>query len=127
MNEPSDYDLSYYDRRQLATEPPPVRDTQPSPPVERWPTLVSIGLGDALDSLERVTTWAQKGKHRGKKWSGQDQQHQVGKLLGHLSAGLKGQLKDEDTGEHPYAHVAARALMLLGLVLMESVDNGPAE
>ncbi len=94
------------------------RDTDPGCLVpERWPTLVSIGLGESIDAIERVCSWAQAGKHRGEKWSTQSAEHQVGKLLGHLAAGMKGQTVDEETGEHPYAHVAARCLMLLGLAL----------
>ena len=84
---------------------------------ERWPTLEAIGLGEALDAVERVTAWAQRGKHPGPKWAGQTMEHQTAKLLGHLSRAMKGETADEDTGEHPFAHVAARALMLLGLAL----------
>lgn len=102
---------------------PKERDTDPAPGPEheppRFPTTVGIGLGEALDAVERVTTWAQQGKHQGAKWSTQTEEHQVGKMLGHLARGMKGETVDEDTGEHPYAHVAARALMLLGLVLQQ--------
>jgi len=96
------------------------RDTDRAPPPDRFPMLLSIGLGDALDAVERVVVWAQKGKHRGKKWETQSVEHQTGKLLRHLGSGTLGELSDEDTGEHPFAHVAARALMLLGLVLKQS-------
>jgi len=89
----------------------------PPLPSERWPTLRAIGLADALDAVERVTAWAQQGKHPGPKWAGQSVPHQIAKMLGHLAAGMKGVTADEDTGEHPYAHVAARCLMMLGLVL----------
>lgn len=90
---------------------------RPTLPTTRWPTLEAIGLGDALDAVERVTAWAQRGKHPGPKWATQTEWHQQAKLLGHLAAGMKGTAVDEDTGEHPFAHVAARALMLLGLAL----------
>lgn len=104
----------------LWTDPDRARDTEPPPPdLSRWPTLAAIGLGDALDAMERVTTWAQQGKHRGKKWETQTKDHQIGKLLGHLAAGMKGEQVDEETGEHPYAHTAVRALMLLGIALQE--------
>lgn len=93
------------------------RDTDRAPPPERFPMLLTIGLGDALDAVERVVVWAQNGKHRGKKWESQTPEHQQGKLLRHLGSGMLGETVDEDTGEHPFAHVAARALMLLGLVL----------
>jgi hypothetical protein len=107
-------------RERDAQRPQRIRDTEPAPapPPERWPTLVAIGLGDALDSIERVTAWAQNGKHKGAKWSTQTQEHQIGKLLGHIAKAMKGEQVDEDTGEHPYAHVAARSLMLLGLALI---------
>jgi hypothetical protein len=95
-----------------------VHDTDPAPAPSRWPTLEAIGLGDALDAVERVCAWAQRGKHLGTKWSRQTVDHQATKLCGHLCRGLYGkETADEDTGEHPFAHVAARALMLLGLVL----------
>lgn len=94
-------------------------------PTERWPTLVAIGLGDALDAVERVTAWAQQGKHPGPKWASQTTEHQVAKLLGHLSRAMKGETADEDTGEHPYAHVAARALMLLGLIQRKQESHKP--
>lgn len=93
------------------------RDTDRVPPPERFPMLLAIGLGDALDAVERVVVWAQNGKHQGKKWESQTVEHQQGKLLRHLGCGLVGDVADEDTGEHPFAHVAARALMLLGLIL----------
>lgn len=93
------------------------RDTDPAPAIERFPTLLAIGLGDALDAVERVTAWAQTGKHPGQKWATQTVEHQAGKLVRHLGSGLVGETVDEDTGEHPFAHVVARALMLLGLVL----------
>lgn len=99
--------------------PPPDHDTDPAPAPERWPTLLSIGLGDALDAIERVAAWAQQGKHPGPKWASQTVAHQASKLVGHLGRGLAGELADEDTGEHPFAHVGARALMLLGLVLRQ--------
>lgn len=123
MTDPSDYDPWYYEREKNARHArvridPPEHDTDPAPapPPERWPTLTSIGLGDALDAVERVTAWAQRGKHPGPKWASQTVAHQAAKLVGHLGRGLAGELADEDTGEHPFAHVAARALMLLGLV-----------
>ncbi len=84
---------------------------------QRWPTLAAIGLAEALDAVERVARWAQEGKHPGPKWATQTTEHQAGKLVKHLGYGLCGDTQDEDTGEHPYAHAAARALMLLGLVL----------
>lgn len=86
-------------------------------PTERWPTLLAIGLGDALDAVERVAAWAQRGKHPGPVWASQTTEHQTGKLLGHIARAMKGETRDEETGEPPYAHVAARALMLVGLAL----------
>ncbi len=106
------------------------RDTDPAPPEhepERYPTLHAIGLTEALDAVERVAAWAQRGKHPGGEWSTQTVSHQLAKMLGHVARGMKGEAADEDTGEHPYAHVAARALMLVGLVLREAevVPNPP--
>ena len=93
-------------------------DTDPAPgPDDPYPTLHTIGLGPALEAVERVCAWANRGKHAGPKWAAQTVSHQSAKMMKHAGAGLCGQTEDEDTGEHPFAHVAARALMLLGLVL----------
>lgn len=93
--------------------------TAPALHQDRYPTLHAIGLGPSLAAVERVAAWAQRGKHPGPKWATQTIMHQVGKLLGHMRNGMLGESVDEDTGEHPYAHVAARALMLLGLALQK--------
>ena len=93
-------------------------DTDPAPGIDDpYPTIHAIGLGPALEAVERVCAWAGRGKHPGKKWATQTVSHQSAKMMKHAGAGLCGETADEDTGEHPFAHVAARSLMLLGLVL----------
>jgi hypothetical protein len=96
-------------------------DTDPIPPPatpsDRWPTLVAIGLVDALDEVESVAAGNQ-GKHPGRKWVTKSISHHDAKAIKHLGTVQCGQPFDADTGKRGRAHAALRLLMALGLELM---------
>ncbi len=80
----------------------------------------TIGLGEALAEVDRVIAFNQS-KHPGSKWKTQTVKHHCGKLLKHLGAAQTGERFDPDTKRNALAHVVARALMALGLELVEDM------
>lgn len=77
------------------------------------PTLVSIGLLDALLEVERVLAWNQTEKHPGAKWKSKSVDWHDSKAVSHLSKAQIESLKDDETGCSHRAHAACRLLMSL--------------
>lgn len=91
--------------------------TLPPPPM--LPAVSRIPP-EALAAVERVLA------HRAgvvaevvgqERWRQTTPQHQATKCATHASECLRGVVSDRDTGEHPLAHAAARALLGLALYL----------
>jgi hypothetical protein len=78
----------------------------------------TIGLGEALAEVDRVIAGSQK-KHPSSKWRTYSSKHHQGKLLRHLGSWLAGEKNDAESGCSHLAHLAARALMLAGIVIEE--------
>lgn len=77
------------------------------------PTLVAIGLKDALVEVEAVLAWNQTEKHPDSKWKTKTAAWHNAKALKHLSQSQCGVLQDEETKRSHMAHAAARLLMSL--------------
>lgn len=95
----------------------PKRDTDRAPEGERWPTLIAIGLGDALDAVEEIAA-AHQSKHPGRKWITKTVAHHDAKSIKHLSTVQCGQPRDLDSGLPGRAHAALRMVMALALELL---------
>lgn len=78
----------------------------------------TIGLEGALAEVDEVIR-ASQGKHPQQKWRTYSAKTHQGKLLGHVGKFLIGERNDQDTKRHHLAHMAARALMMLAIVLEE--------
>ena len=86
------------------------------------PTFASLGLTPALFEVLAVLA-ASDGKHPHSDWSARTVEHHAEKLDGHLDRWLAGERVDGESGRRALAHVAARALMALGVEL-KGLDDG---
>lgn len=77
------------------------------------PTLVSIGLLDALLEVEGVLAWNSTEKHPGAKWKAKSISYHDAKGVGHLSKAQCGELVDSETQCRHRAHSICRLLMSL--------------
>lgn len=105
------------DNRGSELRPPPVPSTghvsNGQPPVSRIPheaiAAVERVLASRADAVAEVP-----GSER---WRSTTVTHQCVKTLSHAEEAINGVEADRDTGEHPLAHAAARALLGLALAL----------
>jgi len=89
------------------------------------PTFASLGLTPALFEVLAVLA-ASDGKHPHSDWSARTVEHHAAKLEGHFERWQAGERIDggiDGTGRRALAHVAARALMALGVEL-KGLDDG---
>ncbi len=84
------------------------------------PTLVSIGLLDALLEVEAVLAWNSEEKHPGAKWKSKSVSWHDSKAVSHLSQAQHVSLKDHETGKSHRAHACCRLLMALA----HELNNG---
>lgn len=81
-----------------------------------YPILHQIGLGSALDALERL---AAKGaeKYPGNDWRERGTDEHLAHAACHLDYAENPEVLDDETGEPHAVHFALRALMALGCVI----------
>ncbi len=96
-------------------EGPPTE--RPLAPEERWPTLCSMGVAEALDVVERVAAFNRKGKYPDDPWRQKSITHHDAKGLWHHARAQVGEQLDHETNEPHRAHAILRFLMSLGLEL----------
>lgn len=91
-------------------------DTDPAEPVAAAPRIPT----EALAAVERVLAFraAAVSEVPGhERWRQTTPQHQAAKAASHALEAYEGTEADHETGEHPLAHAAARALLGLALAL----------
>lgn len=84
---------------------------------ESIPTLINIGLLDALLEVEKVLAWNETDKHPGAKWKSKTIGYHDSKAISHLHWSQCGVMEDYETGCSHRAHAACRLLMSLALEL----------
>lgn len=77
------------------------------------PTLVQIGLLDALQEVESVLAWNSSEKHSDAKWKRQTVDWHDAKAVNHLNQARLEGTPDNETGKSHRAHSACRLLMSL--------------
>lgn len=91
--------------------------TERPPAAERWPTLCSMGVEEALDAVERVASFNRNGKYPDDPWRHKTVIHHDAKGLWHHARAQVGERLDHETNEPHRAHAILRFLMSLGLEL----------
>jgi dATP/dGTP diphosphohydrolase len=87
------------------------------------PTLVSVGLLDALKEVEAVLSWNATEKHSDCKWKRKSISYHDAKSIKHLSEAQCGNLNDHETGRRHRAHAICRLLMSLAHELKDCNEN----
>ncbi len=88
-----------------------------------FPTLVQIGLYDALQAVEDVVAWNQTCKHSDEKWKKKTIGYHDAKGIGHLNSAQCGITDDTETLLPHRAHAVTRLLMALALELKQNYDG----
>lgn len=86
------------------------------------PTLVAIGLLDALLEVESVLAWNEAEKHTGSKWKSKNSFYHDAKAISHLSRSQCGELTDAETLKSHRAHSVCRLLMSLAHELSQDTS-----
>ncbi len=108
-----DWDAFEASRRNLESE------AQPSSITNGQPSRIPP---EALAAVERVLAFRADavaevpGQER---WRSTTVEHQLAKVISHAAEVQAGATADHDTGVHPAAHVAARALLMCALALQQ--------
>lgn len=87
------------------------------------PTLVAIGLGEALLEVEEVLAWNQTEKHPNAKWKSKSIAYHDAKGVSHLNKAQCGDLVDSETKCRHRAHAICRLMMSLQHELNQSNDT----
>lgn len=82
---------------------------------DKYPTLHEIGLGPALEALERL---ALKGREKYPKddWLERGSEEHLEHAYDHADAAISGATYDVETGERDALHAALRCLMAVGCI-----------
>jgi hypothetical protein len=84
---------------------------------DKYPTMHALGLGPALDEVEKVFAIGANGKYKGKKIDPRQEEHLVhacNHLTRTVSLAVSGESAvDPDTGQRDLAHVGARTLLAM--------------
>jgi hypothetical protein len=92
---------------------------------DKYPTLHALGLGEALDEMERLCALGQAGKYKGKALN-PSQFHHLSRALAHLRGFRCGErVVDEETQMPVLVNVATRFLMMLATSLNQRAHHEP--
>jgi hypothetical protein len=92
---------------------------------DKYPTLHALGLGPALDEVERVCAIGAAGKYAGQQIDprlGLHMDHALDHITVARSTALQG--RDIETNEREIAHAAARLLMAMATSHAEADGHG---